>query len=332
VHVYAEEQGEVQMIQCRYVDEAQAQAIRAIPHFASSAHRDFDLNGSVDFYVRRYVRPLAAFVEIGEGDVVADIGAGYGWLSVAFALASRARVIAVEINEPRLEAARRISEILGVADRIDWRVGGLGQLPLGDREARVVYCIEVIEHIRRSCPAIRDLNRVTAEALVITTPNLYFPLISHDTQLPFCHWLPLALRARYAEICGRTDCENDNLFWSPRTLLRELPDFEVASRFLHYASRRDYLSTFPFYLPYVGGGMRHGDGRLKSAYYALAAFLGRHSLYVMPSLACTLRRHLAVPALSQRLAIPGGLGVAATSQPKRATVDSTQAALIGGRR
>jgi SAM-dependent methyltransferase len=325
-------QGEAQMIQCRYVDDAQAKAIRAIPHFAGSAYRDIDLNGSVDFYVRRYVKPLAAFVEIGEGDVVADIGSGYGWLSVAFALASNARVVAVEIDEPRLEAARRISEILGVADRIDWRVGRLGHVPVGDREARVVYCIEVIEHIGRCSPAIRDLSRVTAEALVITTPNLYFPVISHDTKLPFCHWLPPGLRARYAEIFGRTDCENDNLFWSPRTLLRELPDFEVASRFLHYASRTDYLSTFPYYLPYVGGGMRYGDGRLKSAYYALAAFLGRRSLYVMPSLACTLRRHLPVPASSKRPGVPGGLGVAATSQPNPATIDSTQPTLIRGRR
>jgi hypothetical protein len=72
--------------------------------------------------------------------------------------------------------------------------------------------------------------------------------------------------------------------------MRELPDFAVASRFLHFASRADYLATFPHYLPYVGGGPRRGDGQLKSAYYALASRLGRRSLYVMPSLACTLRR------------------------------------------
>ncbi|MFZ0634621.1 MAG: class I SAM-dependent methyltransferase [Candidatus Acidiferrales bacterium] len=283
------------MIRCRYVDEAQAEAIRKIPHFGSSGYKNLDLDGTVDFFVRRYVRPLAAFVEIGAGDVIADIGTGYGWLAVAFAAASKARVIAVDVDQPRLGAARRISKILGVADRIDWRVGRLGQLPLRDHESRVTYCIEVIEHIGRVRAAIRDLGRIAAEALVITTPNLYFPMIAHDTQLPFCHWLPLGLRTRYAQICGRTDCENNNLFWSPRALMHELPDFEVASRFLHYASRTDYLSTFPYYLPYGSGSVRKRDGRLKSVYYALAAFLGRRSLYVMPSLACTLRRRVAVP-------------------------------------
>ena len=36
--------------------------------------------------------------------------------------------------------------------------------------------------------------------------------------------------------------------------------------------------------------MRGGDEYLKSIYYAAASLLGRYSLYVMPSLACTLRR------------------------------------------
>ena len=278
------------MMPTRHVSEAQAKAIRAVPHFSRGVYRDIDLNGAVDFYTRRYVEPLRAFADIGESDVVADIGAGYGWLSIAFALRTPARVVAVDIDAARLAAAREIASILGVEHRIDWRVGKLGSLPLDDGEARVAYCIEVIEHIGCSRPAIRDLARVSAETLVVTTPNLYFPVIAHDTQLPFCHWLPLKMRPRYAEICGRADRENDNTFWSPRALFRELPEYEVASNFLHYASRKDYLATFPLYIPYVGGGMRHRDGRLKSMYYAAAAQLGRHSVYAMPSLACTLRR------------------------------------------
>jgi hypothetical protein len=121
-------------------------------------------------------------------------------------------------------------------------------------EARVVCCVEVIEHIGRSRPAIRDLGRIRNEVLVITTPNLLFPIIAHDTRLRFCHWLPLGLRARYAALCGRTSSQHSNLFWSPMGLPRELPDFKVTSRFLHYSSRRDYLATFPFYLPNVCGG------------------------------------------------------------------------------
>ena len=268
----------------------QAQAIRAIPHFSQGVYRDIDLDGAIDFYRRRYVEPLGAFTGLGPEDVVADIGTGYGWLAIAFALHTPARIIAVDMDEARLDAARRIAGILGVDHRIDWRVGKLGELPLADGEARVAYCIEVIEHIGRSRPAVRDLGRVAAEMIIITTPNLYFPVIAHDTGLPFCHWLPLPQRARNAKLCGREERENDNLFWSPRSLLAELPAFRVVSRFLHFASRRDYLATFPIYVPYVGGGLRRRDGRLKSLYYRAVSMLGHHSLYAMPSLACTLRR------------------------------------------
>ena len=183
------------MTEKQYITPEQQQAIRAIPHFARGVYRDIDLNGAIDFYTRRYVGPLGAFTDLGPDDAVADIGTGYGWLAIAFALRRRARVIAVDMDEARLDAARRIAEILGVGDRIDWRVGMLGRLPLADGEARVTYCIEVIEHIGRARPALRDLARVSAETLVVTTPNLYFPVIAHDTGLPFCHWLPLAWRA-----------------------------------------------------------------------------------------------------------------------------------------
>ena len=274
----------------RFVSDEQERAIRAVPHFARGVYRDIDINGALDFYQRRYIGPLGAFVDLRADDVVADIGTGYGWLAIAFALHTPARIVAVDNDEARLEAARAIAGILRVADRIDWRLGALGRLPLVDREARVAYCIEVIEHIGRSRPAIHDLGRICDEVLVITSPNLLFPIIAHDTRLPFCHWLPLGLRARYAALCGRTSSQHSNLFWSPMGLLRELPDFKVTSRFLHYSSRRDYLATFPFYLPYEGGGMRGGDEYLKSIYYAAASLLGRYSLYVMPSLACTLRR------------------------------------------
>ena len=194
-----------------FISDEQERAIRAVPHFAHGVYRDMDINGALDFYLRRYVGPLGAFTDLGPQDVVADIGTGYGWLAIAFALHTPARVVAVDMDEARLDAAKRIAGIIGVAHRIDWRAGRLGELPLADGEARITYCIEVIEHIGRSRQAVRDLGRVSAEMIVITTPNLYFPVIAHDTGLPFCHWLPLPLRARYAELCGRRERENDNL-------------------------------------------------------------------------------------------------------------------------
>jgi hypothetical protein len=69
------------MITFRHIDEEQARAIRAVPHLASGIYRDIDPNGAIDFYWRRYVKPLRAFADIGRRDVIADIGTAYGWLA-----------------------------------------------------------------------------------------------------------------------------------------------------------------------------------------------------------------------------------------------------------
>ena len=53
---------EVSAIAGRYIDEAQARAIRSIPHFAQGRYRDIDFNGAIDFYLRRYTRSLGAFL------------------------------------------------------------------------------------------------------------------------------------------------------------------------------------------------------------------------------------------------------------------------------
>ena len=100
----------------RPLSTEQTQAIRAIPHFSRGVYRDIDLDGAIDYYRRRYVEPLGAFTGLGPEDVVADIGTGYGWLAIAFALHSPARIIAV---------GRFLFRICGAACRREraWRRG-----------------------------------------------------------------------------------------------------------------------------------------------------------------------------------------------------------------
>ena len=123
-----------------------------------------------------------------------------------------------------------------------------------------------------------------------TFPNLWFPVVAHDTRLPFCHWLPMPLRRIYAKAFGREKAENDNLFWSAPGLGRHLKAWTPISGFLHYKTLADYVATYPFHLPYVGGGYQTRVGAAKLAYYKLAARLGPASRYVMPNLAMVWRR------------------------------------------
>ena len=281
----------------RLVPDAVVEAVQRIPHIRDGMYARIDLRHALDFYTRRFVMQLGDFTDLAPGMTVVDCGAGYGWLAMAFAMTTSVRPIAVEPNGPRLEAGREAARLLGIEDRIDWRVGGLGSLPLADREAQVTYCIEVLEHVYRDRRAVRDLARVTRDLLVVTTPNLWFPAVAHDTRLPFCHWLPLSLRKIYARLCHRSHYEHDNLFWSPTTLERELPGFRRVSRFLHYASLEKYLETYPFWLPYGEGADRLVPriGWAKRTWYRVASHAGVRSHWILPSLAGVYRRTLNGP-------------------------------------
>lgn len=268
-------------------------AVRVLCAAQDPHNADHDVGPTLAFYQRRYVRPLADFREITADTVVADIGCGYGWLALAFALATPARVIAVEPDADRVRTGRRVAELLGVADRIDWRIGGIDDLPLRDREADVVYCVEVLEHIRRDPRGPRELCRVCDDLLVATTPNRWFPVVAHDTRLPFCHMLPRPLRRLYARLAGRLDREQGNLFWSPPGLDRRLAGFRRVSGFLHYASLDRYLETFPYYMPYDHGYWEHAPGGKKLRYYRFLAPLGGASHYFLPNLAGVFRRERA---------------------------------------
>ncbi|MGJ7914571.1 class I SAM-dependent methyltransferase [Massilia sp. LXY-6] len=261
----------------------QMEAIRRVDHFARSEYRQLDLNQVLDEYMGDFVEPLLRLAGLpGE---VADVGAGYGWLALAFALRTEAKITAIEYDGARLEAARQIAGILGVAHRIEWVQASIAGLPLPERSMDAVYCIEVIEHTGVRADFVAQLCRISRDVLVITTPNKLFPVINHDTALPFCHWLPLWVRDLYASAFGRGGRQDNNLFWSPRRLFGSAAGFRRVSRFMQFASYADYRE-----LRLAGGRRLTPARRCMGAYFALASLLGRWSVYVLPNLASTFRR------------------------------------------
>jgi len=266
------------------ISPQQMQAIRQVDHFNKSEYRSLDLNTVLDFYTANFVDPLLRLIDLPRA--VADIGTGYGWLALAFALHTNAKVVAMEYDAERLAAAQKIAAILGVSDKIEWIVGSISQVPLEDRAMDAVYCIEVIEHTGVDRSFVRELARVTNDVLVITAPNKTFPAIHHDTSLPFCHWLPLGARNVYATIFGRLSLQHNNYFWSPYTLLLALKDFNRVSRFLQFATYAEYCQAKA-----NAAEQRTGLAeQLREGYFGLAAKLGRYSLFVLPNMASTFRR------------------------------------------
>jgi SAM-dependent methyltransferase len=260
--------------------------IREIPHFRQS--REAELN--IGLHYRSYVTAFAALPSRyglnPEPTVIADIGTGYGWLAIALARRSNAHIIAVEMDESRMAAARSIAAVLGVEQSIDWRVGCLPNLPLADHEADVTFCVEVIEHVSNRPQVVGELGRVTRDMLVISSPNRNCPVINHDTGLPFCHWLPPPLRDRYAALFGRTHLQDNNKFWSPGMVAAALPDFSRQSRFLQFRSYRDFVISEQQLRPQAGNPRRTARTLLLGA----CALLGNGAVQLLPNLASTFRR------------------------------------------
>ncbi|MDQ2821698.1 MAG: class I SAM-dependent methyltransferase [Pseudomonadota bacterium] len=267
----------------RWISNEQAAAIRQIDHFCNSEYQRLDLDELVDEYMQNFVAPLIALA--GAPRSVADIGAGYGWLAFAFALGTDAEVTMMEYDPKRSQAAQQIAAVLGIAHRIRWLVGSIAAIPLNDREIDAVYCVEVIEHTGVEDAYVAELCRISNDVLVITTPNKVFPIIKHDTVLPFCHWLPLRARDIYAGWFGRRNLQQNNLFWSPRRLLGAVSGFERQSRFLQFENYSAYRS--------VQQSLPRRSGRfdqIQGAYFAAAARTGRLCIFLLPNLASTFRR------------------------------------------
>jgi len=267
----------------RWVSEEQAAAICLVDHFCDSEYRRLDLDALIDEYVQNFVQPLIELA--GMPGSVADIGAGYGWLAFAFALATDAKVTMMEYDPQRSHAAQQIAAILGIGHRIAPLVGSIAAIPLPDRAIDAVYCVEVIEHTGVEPGYVAELCRISNDVLVITTPNKVFPVIRHDTVLPFCHWLPLGARNVYATLFGRRHLQQDNLFWSPMALLGALDGFERRSRFLQFASHAHFRQAQAG-VQEAGGWL----GAMQTMYFAAVGRTGRLAIYLLPNLASTFRR------------------------------------------
>ena len=84
---------------------------------------------------------LARFVTVKPGDVVVDLGAGCGIISLLLLLEKPAAyVLALEIQESLAEQAVRNAALNGVADRMGVLLGDLRQAPFRKPVADVVVC------------------------------------------------------------------------------------------------------------------------------------------------------------------------------------------------
>lgn len=215
-----------------------------------SFYSDLDVDQTLDYMRRRYVEPLSRHIDIGTASL-ADCAAGFGWLSFAFLQAGGRNAILVDPDGPRLEKAERIAQMLGLADRCQFHCRFMQDLDIPP--ADVFASIETLEHVgaKNIEPCIQAIASKALKAIILTTPNRWFPWIAHDTGLPLAHWMPLKLRTKYAYAAGRGNRERTNSFVSPGDLgILRRKGFKPVSKYQTFSTFKEFIAFYPHYLPY----------------------------------------------------------------------------------
>ena len=274
----------------RHVNPPHARQIRALPHLADGIYRDLDIDGTVDFMTRRYLAPIAQRFDLGEV-TLADCAAGYGWLSIAFLLRGGKDAILIDPDAARLANAKEICRILGLANRCRFVNRPLQDTGLEKDSVDIFASIETLEHVGRNNveACMREIARVTRNLVLVTTPNRLFPVVAHDTGLPFAHWMPRPLRRVYASPFGRLPLEHGNRFLAPWDLRPLAAKFVPDSRFTTFRTVDELKRFYPHYLPYGADAARrtrHRPNPLLLRYQMMiAALLRTRSYWLAPNLA-----------------------------------------------
>lgn len=274
----------------RLISPPHARQIRALGHLAEGNYPNLDIDGTIDFMTRRYVTPMAQRYDLSEV-TLADGAAGYGWLSIAFLLRGGREAILIDPDRERLESAAEICHILGIANRCRFINRTLQDTGLESDSVDIFASIETLEHVGR--PNIRnclsEIARITKSLVVLTTPNRLFPVVAHDTKLPFAHWLPRPLRRLYARPFGRLPMEKGNRFLAPWDLQPLTQKFEPDSRIATFRTLDELKRFYPHYLPYGSDPahrLRQRPNPLLWRYQTvIAALLSTRSYWLSPNLA-----------------------------------------------
>ena len=115
---------------------------------------------------------LADALPISEGDRLVDIGCGIGGPARYLAKRFHCHVDGIDITAPFVDAANKLSALVGMDGEVDCRYGDGQKLPYGDETFDGGYT----QHVTMNVP---DRNVFFAEAFRVLKPGAFFALTEH---------------------------------------------------------------------------------------------------------------------------------------------------------
>lgn len=197
----------------------------------------------IENYEKRYSK---LFPNIKKSNVAFDIACGTGAVAASIAKLGPA-VIGVDADFRALTLAKERERYDNIY--LDLIKADINFLPLRDNIADTGLTIETIEHVSDPKKVLLEMWRLVASQGVfyIHTPNKYFPIDCHDSNLPFIHWLPYPLANRIAIKLKRA-----NIIYNPKTKQLEwgLNHYLTYRRVLKILNKPKIVNEFfPVYNP-----------------------------------------------------------------------------------
>ena len=118
------------------------------------------------FFSEKVREKAFTVADIKEGRLAADIGAGTGFITEGL-VKKGVKVIAVDQSKNMIEEMKKkISKVYG----IDYRIGGIENLPIADKTVDYVFANMVLHHVDSPPDAIREMTRILKpEGKIIVT-------------------------------------------------------------------------------------------------------------------------------------------------------------------
>jgi SAM-dependent methyltransferase len=114
------------------------------------------------------------------GDVILDLGSGYGGRTLAFQRLTGARAVGLDVSDKMAAAAYRFTRSEGVEDAY-FLTGVAEALPLASESVDVIFSYDVLEHVHIPETCLRECWRVLKPGgrLLLVFPPYYHPTGSH---------------------------------------------------------------------------------------------------------------------------------------------------------
>jgi ubiquinone/menaquinone biosynthesis C-methylase UbiE len=103
---------------------------------------------------------LADLLTVAQGDHILDIGSGIGGPARYLAQRFGARVTGIDLTAEFCDVARRLTQVLGLEDRVDFRQGDALAMPFGDASFAGAYSMNVSMNIADKAGLYREIHRV----------------------------------------------------------------------------------------------------------------------------------------------------------------------------